>query len=252
MMEFIIEIKSKIDSNVPLLKEAIIFAKDTKELFIDVNYNRIKINDINTVSTKAELDTIVPNPMPGKFYYVEEEKLFYRYTINGWEAKTATYDQYLEFVDLYGFMTDEIYVDYTLLASEWNNGTYTISDIDLFRTDCTMKLMPSMDITEDQMNELAKALIFVDETSDFVSNVLVLKSTGIVPTIDIPIVITFNINIHALNIVEDNLASDSRVNMLSANQGRILNEKIGDLNNLVTIDKSSLVGAINEVYNLTR
>ena len=135
MMEFIIDIKSKIDSNVPLLKEAIIFAKDTKELFIDVDYRRIKIDDINTVTTRDELDDIVPNPMPGKFYYVEEEKIFYRYTINGWEAKTTTYEQYLEFVDLYGFIAEEIYVDYTLLASEWNNDTYSISDIDLFRTD---------------------------------------------------------------------------------------------------------------------
>ena len=37
MIQFIREIKSKIEINVPLLEEAIIFATDTKELFIDVN-----------------------------------------------------------------------------------------------------------------------------------------------------------------------------------------------------------------------
>ena len=250
MMEFIIDIKSKIDSNVPLLKEAIIFAKDTKELFIDVDYRRIKIDDINTVTTRDELDDIVPNPMPGKFYYVEEEKIFYRYTINGWEAKTTTYEQYLEFVDLYGFIAEEIYVDYTLLASEWNNDTYSISDIDLFRTDCTIRLMPGADLTEDQQNQLSGAKILVDGLDS--NNFLMLRATGDIPTIDIPIIITFNINIHSLNVVEDNLISESKINMLSANQGRVLNEKIGDLNNLVTTDKSSLVGAINEIYNMSR
>ena len=58
MIKFINEIKSVIDSKQPL-KEAIIFATDTKELFIDVNNQRIQINDVNTVSTVTDLDNIL-------------------------------------------------------------------------------------------------------------------------------------------------------------------------------------------------
>jgi hypothetical protein len=45
----------------------------------------------------------------------------------------------------------------------------------------------------------------------------------------------------------DNLLSTSKMDGLSANQGRVLKAEQGDLLDLVTIDKDTLVGAINEL-----
>ena len=45
----------------------------------------------------------------------------------------------------------------------------------------------------------------------------------------------------------DNLVSISTIDGLSANQGRILKNEQGELIDLYTIDKDSLVGAINEL-----
>lgn len=45
----------------------------------------------------------------------------------------------------------------------------------------------------------------------------------------------------------DNLVSTSKLDGLSANQGRILKEEQGELEELYTIDKDSLVGAVNEL-----
>lgn len=45
----------------------------------------------------------------------------------------------------------------------------------------------------------------------------------------------------------DNLVSTSKMDGLSANQGRVLKEEQGELLDLVTIDKDTLVGAINEL-----
>lgn len=45
----------------------------------------------------------------------------------------------------------------------------------------------------------------------------------------------------------DNLTSTSTVDGLSANQGRVLNDQQGELTNLSTSDKNSLVNAINEL-----
>lgn len=45
----------------------------------------------------------------------------------------------------------------------------------------------------------------------------------------------------------DNLTSTSTVDGLSANQGRILKEQQGNLEDLSTLTKSSLVDAINEL-----
>lgn len=45
----------------------------------------------------------------------------------------------------------------------------------------------------------------------------------------------------------DNLVSTSKLDGLSANQGRILKEEQGELEELYTVDKDSLVGAVNEL-----
>ena len=47
----------------------------------------------------------------------------------------------------------------------------------------------------------------------------------------------------------DNLNSTSTVDGLSANQGRILKEQQGNLEDLSTLAKTSLVDAINELKN---
>lgn len=48
--------------------------------------------------------------------------------------------------------------------------------------------------------------------------------------------------------IDDWLTSTSAKHVLSANQGKVLNDKIGgDLSNLATTDKSSLIAAINEL-----
>ena len=48
----------------------------------------------------------------------------------------------------------------------------------------------------------------------------------------------------------DNLISTSTIDGLSANQGRILKQEHGDLADLDTAHKATLVGAINEVKNM--
>lgn len=45
----------------------------------------------------------------------------------------------------------------------------------------------------------------------------------------------------------DNLVSTSKLDGLSANQGRILKEEQGELEELYTVDKDNLVGAVNEL-----
>lgn len=47
----------------------------------------------------------------------------------------------------------------------------------------------------------------------------------------------------------DNLNSTSTVDGLSANQGRVLKENQGNLDDLMTLAKTSLVDAINELKN---
>ena len=94
MIRFIKEIKSVIDSNAPL-KEAIIFATDTKEMFVDINNTRLQINDIVTIEKEADLDNILA-PLSNKFYFVEENNIFYKFKDGKWVAITSTYAQYEE------------------------------------------------------------------------------------------------------------------------------------------------------------
>ena len=55
--------------------------------------------------------------------------------------------------------------------------------------------------------------------------------------------------IYVPNII-DNLTSNSIKDGLSANQGRVLKEQQGDLTELYTGNKSSLVEAINEIKEM--
>lgn len=50
--------------------------------------------------------------------------------------------------------------------------------------------------------------------------------------------------------VIDNLISVSTIDGLSANQGRILKNEHGELSELMTVNKNSLVDAINEIKTM--
>ena len=249
MIDFIASVKSKIQNNAPL-KEAIIFATDTKELFIDVNNSRIQINDLVVVDTVANLDNILA-PL-NKFYYVEENNLIYKYTSDGWKCITTTQDQYEALLDSvedlqekYEKITTEVNIEYTLLASGWVNDTYTIND-PLFTQDTTVRLSAPT-LTNNEYTALSSAKIIPDD-SDIANNNLILKATGVTPSIDIPIIISLFIPTSSLDTIEDSLTSTSRITPLSANQGRVLNEKIGDLDSLETENKENMVSAVNELY----
>ena len=204
----------------------------------------MQINDVVTLNTEADLDNILA-PLANKFYFVEENGIFYKYTANGWEEITATYKQYQELLALYQKLTTEVNIEYTLLASNWVGNTYTIND-PLFTSDSSMRLSIGT-ISDNQYTALSNAKIMPDD-SDITNNNLILKATGEVPTIDIPIIISVFISEDSLENVEDTLTSDSKINPLSANQGRVLNELIGDLDLLNTMDNSNTVAAINEIY----
>ena len=250
MIRFIKEIKSVIDNNAPL-KEAIIFATDTKEMFVDINNTRLQINDIVTIEKEADLDNILA-PLSNKFYFVEENNIFYKFKDGKWVAITSTYAQYEELsqtaqdlLEKYEKITTEVNIDYLLEASKWVGNKYTIND-PLFTSESTVKLSAPT-VTNTQYTALSSAKIIPDD-SDFANNNLILEATGEVPTIDIPIQISVFISSESLQNVQDNLTSTSRVNPLSANQGRVLNAKIGDLSTLNTTDKSDIVSAVNELF----
>ena len=249
MIKFINEIKSVIDSKQPL-KEAIIFATDTKELFIDVNNQRIQINDVNTVSTVTDLDNILA-PLRNKLYFVEENNLLYRYDGTDWAAISTTQEQYnllltkvQQLMESYKKITESVVIDYTILASDWVNGKCTINNT-AFTSDSTINLSAPT-LTNAQYTALSEAKIIADD-SDFANNNLILEATGTVPTVNIPITISVSVDVNLYGI-EDNLTSTSTVNPLSANMGRVLNNRVGDLNTLSTTDKTDTVAAINEIY----
>ena len=56
-----------------------------------------------------------------------------------------------------------------------------------------------------------------------------------------------NNNPVVISMIVDALNSNSSKKVLSANQGKVLNDKIGDLSSLTTTDKTSIVAAINEL-----
>ena len=145
MIKFINAAKSVID-NKQALKEAIIFATDTKEMFIDVDEQRIKISDIITIDTVNNLNNII-TPITGKTYFVEENNVFYRHDGTKWIATTNTQEQYnlllsqvQQLMEAYKKITESIVIDYTILASDWVNGKYTINNT-AFTPDCTILIL---------------------------------------------------------------------------------------------------------------
>lgn len=82
MVKFIKDLKSNILNNNPL-KEAIIFSTDTKELFADIDGNRLQISDVVNIDTIDNLNDILA-PISNKFYYVEENNCLYRHINSEW------------------------------------------------------------------------------------------------------------------------------------------------------------------------
>lgn len=76
---------------------------------------------------------------------------------------------------------------FTLSASSWSSGSYTISD-SLITATSNQEIIPSQNITADQMKALQKANIIDSGQS---AGSLTLKALGTVPSIDIPIRIIF-------------------------------------------------------------
>lgn len=77
---------------------------------------------------------------------------------------------------------------FTLLAANWSNGQYTVRD-DLISIGSIQFLNPGTDITIDQLSAFKAAEIIDAGQRD---GSLTLKALGTVPTIDIPIRITFS------------------------------------------------------------
>lgn len=76
---------------------------------------------------------------------------------------------------------------FTLSASSWSSGTYTISD-SLITASSNQEILPATTITAAQYNALSKAQIIDGGQS---AGKLTLKALGTVPTIDIPIRVIF-------------------------------------------------------------
>lgn len=76
---------------------------------------------------------------------------------------------------------------FTLSASSWSSGSYTISD-SLITATSNQEVLPATSITADQMKALQKANIIDSGQS---AGSLKLKALGTVPTIDIPIRVIF-------------------------------------------------------------
>lgn len=77
--------------------------------------------------------------------------------------------------------------NFTLSASSWSSGSYTISD-SLITASSNQEVLPATNITADQMKALQKANIIDSGQS---AGSLTLKALGTVPTIDIPIRVIF-------------------------------------------------------------
>lgn len=84
-------------------------------------------------------------------------------------------------------LLDSITKSFTLSASSWSSGAYTISD-SLITASSNQEVLPATNITAAQYNALSKAQIIDGGQS---AGKLTLKALGTVPTIDIPIRIIF-------------------------------------------------------------
>ena len=74
-------------------------------------------------------------------------------------------------------------IDTTLLASNWNDNTYSLS-ISTVTASSNQEILPTIDITEEELAALQAANI---QDAGQSSGVITLKAFGEVPTIDLPV-----------------------------------------------------------------
>lgn len=98
-------------------------------------------------------------------------------------------DVWRDWIDIYSknYPQTSTTKSFTLSASSWRNGSYTISD-SLITASSNQEVLPAVGITAAQYNALSKAQI-VDGGQ--AAGSLTLKALGTVPTIDIPIRVVF-------------------------------------------------------------
>lgn len=76
---------------------------------------------------------------------------------------------------------------FTLSASSWSDGQYTISD-SLVTASSNQEVIPALNITADEMSALSSAIIVDGGQS---AGKMILKALGDIPTIDVPIRVIF-------------------------------------------------------------
>ena len=82
MINFISALKSVIIGK-EATSESVIVAKDTKELFMDIQGTRIHITDIIHLETEDDMNDILA-PLSNKFYFIKETNCLYNYNNNTW------------------------------------------------------------------------------------------------------------------------------------------------------------------------
>ena len=139
-----------------------------------------------------------------------------------------------------------------LTADDYNWPTNNPTRVAVWTLEPGLYIAPQANLAVTQSTNLGYGyLIFVNkESSGSVSSVVLQGSTAELRSYrtNSTGAETVNLKILSTRDVQDNLVSVYSGYPLSAAQGKVLNDKIGgDLSNLTTADKTSLIAAINEV-----
>ena len=94
---------NKLD-RVPIVDGQILYVKDTKEQYLDIDSSRIKITDLVFVSDIAERDAIA-NPSPNKLYYIIDLNSVQFYINGHWQG--------IYYVDMQNILTKDNTTPYT-------------------------------------------------------------------------------------------------------------------------------------------
>ena len=119
--------------------------------------------------------------------YVKAIKLELGTMPTDWTPAPEDVDSKIDGVDSKIDALKSVTKSFTLSASSWSSGSYTISD-SLITATSNQEILPATSITADQMKALQKANIIDSGQS---AGSLTLKALGTVPTIDIPIRVIF-------------------------------------------------------------
>lgn len=120
-------------------------------------------------------------------YYMKNLKLEYGTVATDWTPAPEDVDNKINDVDSKIDALNSVTKSFTLSASSWADGSYTISD-SLITASSNQEVLPALDITSDQYDALASAKIVDGGQS---AGKMILKSLGDVPSADIPIRVIF-------------------------------------------------------------